>query len=105
MLQPIFKHIPDIVHVVAGADTDDTATAANFVTNFTADVVEDFEIPRGDLNVSIEGDRQDWISCPMKLICLFRKRTMFHSYNPSYLFQQQQQFDWQLYPTTKEKQI
>jgi hypothetical protein len=41
----------------------------------------------------------------MKLICLFRKRTMFHSYNPSYLFQQQQQFDWQLYPTTKEKQI
>ena len=55
LLQSVFKPLPDIVHVVAGADADDTATDANF----TADVVEDFEIPPSDLNVSIEGDRQD----------------------------------------------
>jgi len=55
LLHPVFNQFPDIVHVAVGADADDTATDANF----TADVVEDFKIPRCDLNASIEGNRQD----------------------------------------------
>ena len=55
LLHPVLKPLPaDIVHLIDGADVDDTATAVNFAAN----VVEDFEIPRSDLKVSIECDRQ-----------------------------------------------
>jgi len=55
LLHPVFKPLPaDIAHLIDGADIDDTATAVNFAAN----VVEDFEISRGDLKVSIECDRQ-----------------------------------------------
>ena len=54
LLHPVFKPLPaDIVHLLDGSDVD-TATAVKFA----AIVVEDFEIPRGNSNVRIEGDRQ-----------------------------------------------